>query len=206
MDSVLLVKIKSDYFDVQPILCDNSFTFVLCVKYLDWNSNFSSNNIVLEPSSYRETQLITLYANQLRTKTLANLHSRALALMREPHIQTIYLCNVYPFCLSSKIHYPVFRLFFFFTLPISNSLSPEHYKDICHTVYILIKMLFPFSKCMNVFNLSEEAVNRCKALISVSYDPPSLFYLHTLFIPEGQTERVRDSGVFEAGPHPPRKS
>ena len=51
-----------------------------------------------------KTQLIILHANQLRTKTLANLHSRALALMREPHIQTIYLCNVYPFCFSSKIH------------------------------------------------------------------------------------------------------
>lgn len=25
---------------------------------------------------------------------------------------------------------------------------------------------------MNVFNLSEEAVNRCKALISASHDPP----------------------------------
>lgn len=119
---------KSDYFDVQPILCDNSFTFVLCVKYLDWNSNFFSNNIVLEPSSYRKTQLIILYTNQLRTKTLANLHSRALALMREPHIQTIYLCNVYPFCLPSEIHYHVFFFnrahlqFFFITRALQRHL------------------------------------------------------------------------------------
>ena len=75
------------------------------------------------------------------------------------------------------------------TLPISNSLSPEHYKDICHTVYIFIKMLFPFSKCMNVFNLSEEAVNRCKALISVSREPPlpilSPSSIYTFSPPEG---------------------
>lgn len=96
-----------------PILCDNSFYVFLfffgppCVKHLDWNSNFfffpqttlSSNHPLIA-----KTQLIILHANQLRTKTLANLHSRALALMREPHIQTIYLCNVYPFCFSSKIH------------------------------------------------------------------------------------------------------
>lgn len=151
-----------------PFFCDNSFTFVLCVKYSDWNSNFSSNNIVLEPSSYHKTQLIILYANQLRTKTLANLHSRALALMREPHIQTIYPCNVYPLCLSFKIHYHVF-------------LYPAHLQFFITTVYIFIKMLYPFSKCMNVFNLSEEAVNRCKALISVSYDTPSpLPSSHTL--------------------------
>lgn len=62
---------------------------------------------------------------------------------------------------------------------------------------------------MNVFNLSEEAANRCKALISVSYDPPppsSLFYLHTLVIPEGHTERGRDLGVSRQDLNQPRKS
>lgn len=134
---------KSDYFDVQLILCDNSFTFVFSVKYLDWNSNFSSNSIVLERSSYRKTQLIILCANQLRTKTLANLHSRALALMREPHIQTIYLCNVYPFCLSSKIHYN-----FFFTLPIFNFFFFFYHQSITKT----FATLYTFSlKCSFAF-------------------------------------------------------
>lgn len=115
--------------------------------------------------------------------------------MRKPHIQTIYLCNVYPFCLSSKIHYHVF-----FTLPISNSLLPEHYKDIFHTVYIFIKIPLTFSKCMNVFNLSEEAVNRCKALISVFSWPPSLSSIltHSLFL--------RDLGVSRQGLTHPEKA
>lgn len=60
-------------------------------------------------------------------------------------------------------------------------------------------MLFPFSKCMNVFNLSEEAVNRCKALISVSREPPlpilSPSSIYTFSPPEGWTERERDLGV-----------
>lgn len=62
---------------------------------------------VLEPSPYHHAQLIVHRAIQLRTKASANLHRRALALMRESQIQTIYLRNVYPFCLSPEI----FRLF-----------------------------------------------------------------------------------------------
>lgn len=83
---------------------------------------------------------------------------------------------------------------------------PEHYKDTGQSVYVFIKIFLAFSKCMNVFNLSEEAVNRCKALISASHDPPSLIFLHLLLIPKGQggkkTERF---GCFEGGPHPSRK-
>lgn len=182
LDSELLTKTKSDYFDVQRSLCVNSLEIQ---KFL-----FFVKQICPRTTSYRKTQLIILYTNQLHTKTLANLHSGALALTREPHIQTIYLCNVYPFCLSSKIYD---RVFFFFTLPISKSWLPEHYKDIYHTVYVFIKLLHPFSKCMNVFNLSEDAVNCCKALIWVSYDPPP--YFHMLVIPEGQRKRGRDLGV-----------
>lgn len=181
------------------------------VKYR--NSYFSSNKTVLEPSSYHKTQLIILYTNQLHTKTLANLHSGVLALTREPHIQTIYLSNVYSFCWSSEIYYHVFfYLIIFFTLPISKSWLPEHYKDIYHTVYIFIKMLHPFSKCMNVFNLREDAVNCCKALIWVYYDlppphaphPPSIF-TYSLFPRDRERERER-FGCFTTGPHPHRKS
>ena len=94
-----------------PILRDNSFyvppfpppptwnTWIEIPIFLFPQTTLSSNHPLIA-----KTQLIILHANQLRTKTLANLHSRALALMREAHIQTIYLCNVYPFCFSSKIH------------------------------------------------------------------------------------------------------
>lgn len=159
----------SDYFDVQLTLCDKSFTFVLSMKYLDWNSNFSSNKIALKPSSYHQTQLIILYANQLRTKTLANLHSRALALMRELHIQMFTLSPYPPNYNTINVAHP------------PKSSLPEHYKDIGQSVYVFIKIFLAFSKCMNVFNLSEEAVNRCKALISASHDPPTPHqHTHTL--------------------------
>lgn len=150
----------SDYFDVQLTLCDKSFTFVLSMKYLDWNSNFSSNKIALKPSSYHQTQLIILYANQLRTKTLANLHSRAVALMRELHIQMFTLSPYPPNYNTINVAHPL------------KSSLPEHQKDIGQSVYVFIKIFLAFSKCMNVFNLSEEAVNHCKALISASHDPP----------------------------------
>ncbi len=91
----------------------------------------------------------------------------------------------------------------FFTLPIFNSSSLEHYKDICHTVYIFIKMLFRFSKCMNVFNLSEEAVKRCKALISVSYDPSLFYFTHSLLPRE--RHREGEIWVFQGRASPTQK-
>lgn len=69
--------------------------------YLDYNSNFSSNNIVSAPLSYRKAQPIIADANQLLAKTKANLHSEASASMREPQSQTMNICNVHSFCLSS---------------------------------------------------------------------------------------------------------
>lgn len=97
---------------------------------------------VLEPSPYHHAQLIVQQAIQLPTKALANLHRRALALMRESQIQTIYLCNVYPFCLSLEI----FCLFW-----------PRHRRRsitrALQTPERFIKARFPFSK-IHVFKLS----------------------------------------------------
>lgn len=107
---------ESDYCDVQPIHFNNYFTDVLCIEY-------STFFMLLEPSSYRKTQFITVYVNQLRTKALANLHSRVLAAIMLPHIQTIYLCNVYPLFIFQN------TLPYCFTLPISNTspLEQRHY-------------------------------------------------------------------------------
>lgn len=88
---------------------------------------FFSNKIVLEPSSYRQTQLIILYTNQLRTKTLANLLSRALALMREPHIQ-LFTLSVYPDFSPAHLH-----------VLVSGALQ----RYLTHCIHFL-KMLHPF--------------------------------------------------------------
>lgn len=84
----------------------------------------------------------------------------------------------------------------YITMFLSYPSPISYHQSITKTVYIFIKMLFPFSTYMDVFNLSEEAANHCKALISVSYyPPPSSISTYSLFIRDRQ--RVEEIWVFQ---------
>lgn len=64
--SLIIIIIINFFLLFNPFFVITHLLLSFCVNYLDWNSNFSSNKIVLKPSSYRKTQLIILSANQLR--------------------------------------------------------------------------------------------------------------------------------------------